>query len=438
MRIVRVLLLVVVAVTFLASVSPAEQLLSQSSVARAGLTRSWFTQIGSPRSTGAVAHLNCDQGMLYVQTTRGNVSALDAETGRMLWSAQVGSPNHVSSEPDGNKNILAVVSGSTLYVLDRHSGALLWQRLLNGTPGAGPCVTATTAYVPMVNGFVQGYNLEKKGKGDPWNYKSAGRVLVPPTATGDSVVWTTEKGYMYVADAAAGGVLYRLETRDAIQARPAYWTPRLYACSTDGNVYAVNEATGKIVWRFTIGDAIYAQPVALEDKVFVISEQTGMYCLAGQDGAKLWHAAGITQFVSLSQSRVYAVDELERLIVLDAESGARLGLVSLDRISIKLVNRNSDRIYLASESGIVQCLHEVSAKSPKLHVPPPLDKTKAIKAKPKQSPKQPKSDEELPADEPAEEMPAEDLPADEMPAEDAATDSAPDAPADTDGDNPFK
>ncbi len=54
-----------------------------------------------------------------------------------------------------------------------------------------------------------------------------------------------------VVGAAAGGVLYRLETRDAIQARPAYWTPRLYACSTDGNVYAVNFAEQGTIGKVT-------------------------------------------------------------------------------------------------------------------------------------------------------------------------------------------
>lgn len=415
----------------------AEALLTQSSAARLGLTRSWFTQIGASRSTGPIAYMNCDRGMLYVQTTRGSVTALDAETGRTLWTSQIGSPKHTSSEPDGNDKILAVVSGSTLYVLDRHTGALLWQRVLNGTPGAGPGVSSSYIFVPMVNGFIQGYNIERQGKGDPWNYKSAGRVLVPPTATGDDVVWTTEKGYMYLADGAAGGIRYRLETRDAIQARPAYWTPRVFACSTDGNVYAVDEPSGKVNWKFTVGEAIYAQPVALEEKVFVISELSGMYALAGKDGAELWHAPRISQFVSLSPSRVYAVDDLGRLTVLDAETGSRLGSLPLQGVSIKLVNRSTDRIYLASESGMVQCLRESSSKSPVKHEPPVLDKAKTIKGKAKQPATKPKADG-AEADAVSEEMPAEEMPAEEgdAPASDDA--EKPAEPAAEDSEDPFK
>lgn len=427
----------------LAANARAEGLLTQASAARLGLARSWFAQVGAARSTGPVAHMNCDRGMLYVQTTRGRVAALDAETGRTLWSSQVGSPNHASSEPDGNEQILAVVSGSTLFVLDRSSGAIQWQRTLNGTPGAGPGVSASHIFVPMVNGFVQGYDIQKRGKGEPWNYKSAGRVLVPPTATGNDVLWTTENGYMYLADGAGGGVRYRLETRGAIEARPAFWTPLVYACSTDGNVYAVDEQSGKVAWKFTIGDALYSQPVALQDKVFVISDLTGMYCLAGKDGAKLWHAAGVRQFVSLSPSRVYVVDDLGRLTVLDAETGARLGALPLQGISIKLVNRFSDRIYLASESGMVQCLREISSKAPWKHEAPALKAKEIANVKPKRSESRPKeetTDAGTPTEEmPAEAPPAEEMPAEEMPAEEgAAPAEAPAAPAADDTEDPFK
>lgn len=423
-------LFAVLAIGLLTANARAQALLNQANAARLGLTRAWFTQVGATRSTGPIAHMNCDRGMLYVQTTRGMVTALDAETGRALWKSQIGSPRHASSEPDGNEKILAVVSGSTLYVLDRHTGALLWQRSLNGTPGAGPGVSASYIFVPMVNGFIQGFNIEKRGVGDPWNYKSAGRVLVPPTATGDDVVWTTDKGYLYLADGAAGGVRYRLETRDAIQARPAFWTPNVFACSTDGNAYAVNEQSGKVVWKFTVGDPIYAQPAALHDKVFVVSELAGMYCLDAKDGAERWRAPRITQFVALSPSRVYAVDDLGRLTVLDAETGSRLASLAIPGVSIKLMNHSTDRIYLASESGMVQCLRESGSNAPFKHEPPVLEKVKDVKAKPQKSGSKPK-DDAADTDTASDEMPAEEMPVEEG-------DAAPAEPAAEESDDPFK
>ncbi len=174
------------------------------------------------------------------------LTGLDAETGRSLWSVQVGKPEHLNSEPAANEKVVAVINGSMLYALDRATGHILWNKQVTGTPGAGPGVSETLIFVPMINGLIEGYELELGAKQKPWIYKSAGRVLVSPMVTPQTISWTTEKGYFYVADPASLGIRYRLETRAAIQSRPAYWTPDLFACSTDGSVYAVNETTGKI------------------------------------------------------------------------------------------------------------------------------------------------------------------------------------------------
>ncbi len=412
------------------SVCQAATLIERNLAARYGLVRAWYAQVGSPRATGTIAHMNLDRGTLLVQSTRGTLASLDAETGRMLWSTQVGPPDHSSSEPDASEEYVVVVSGSVLYVLDRAHGHILWHKQIGGTPGAGPGASATHAFVPMVNGLIEGFDLAKGAKQTPWVYKSAGRVLVPPMTTPETVSWTTEKGYFYVADPSAGGIRYRLETRKAIHSRPAYWAPRVYACSTDGYVYAVNETTGKIDWKFTVGDAIFQSPAAIEGKVFVISEYSGMYCLDAKDGTQLWRAPRISQFVSLSPSRVYACDPLGRLTALDVKTGTRLGSMPLDGISIKLFNSQSDRVFLANDSCVVQCLREMDLKSPAVHVQPAAEKPE-VKAKPKSPSKAPAEESaKEPTDESSAAPEADDKPA--MEAEKS------DAPADDDADNPFK
>src|SRR6185369_8911748 len=96
-----------------------QALIGREAGSRLGLTRAWYAQVGAPRSSGSIAHLNFDRGSLLVQTTRGTVALLDGETGRTLWATQVGPSDRVSTEPDANEEFVAVVNGSVLYVLDR-------------------------------------------------------------------------------------------------------------------------------------------------------------------------------------------------------------------------------------------------------------------------------------------------------------------------------
>jgi outer membrane protein assembly factor BamB len=421
-----------------ASIAQGAALVSESQAARCGLVRAWFAQVGAPRSTGPVNHVRWSDGMLLVQTTGGSLAALDAETGRTLWTTQIGPRGRLTSEAAANKQFVAAVNGSTLYVIDRATGAIQWQRRMGGAPGTGTAVSETHAFVPMVDGRIEGYALAAGAKQTPWTYKSAGRMLTPPMITGQTVSWTTEQGYFYVADPAAKGVRYRLETRDAIHAAPGYWTPNLYAGSSDGFVYAVNEASGKISWKFSIGDAIYEPPVAIHDRVFAISQFDGMTCLDAKSAAQQWVAPGIRQFLAASPARVYVCDDVGRMVVLDIETGTRLAAMPLVDVALRLTNGRSDRIYLVGEGGAVQCLREVQSKTPVLHVPPPPPQE--IKARLKERKDKP-ADEPPATDEPKTDdaSPEPDaLAAPAAPEAPAADEAKPEKPAEPESEDPFK
>lgn len=390
----------------------AAALVSESEANRLGLTRAWFAQAGSLQSTGPVNHVHYSDGVLLAQTTGGMVSAIDAETGRTLWNRQVGPRGRWTSEAAANKDYVAVVNGSRLHVIDRKTGTELWSRQLRGVPAAGPGMSDTYAFVPMINGAIEGYALDGSTKFSPWTYKSAGDVMISPMTTPQTVSWTTERGFFYVADPDGAGVRYRLETNDTITARPGYWTPNLYAGSANGFVYAVDEATAHINWKYSIGDPIEEPPVAIGDKVFVISRYRGLTCLEAKDGRELWVAPGVAQFLSGSGSRLYVVDASRQLVAIDIATGMRLGSMPLVDVSVTLTNPESDRIYLVGATGAVQCLHEMRQRTPVLHVPP----APAVKAKPKLKDRSKAPAEEAPAEAAAEEKPAEEKPAEETPA----------------------
>ena len=73
-----------------------------------------------------------------MQTDRAVIHAIDAETGKTLWCKQVGQAKHPSMPPDANRDLLAVVNGSRLYVLNRFNGELLYQREIDTRPMRGP------------------------------------------------------------------------------------------------------------------------------------------------------------------------------------------------------------------------------------------------------------------------------------------------------------
>ncbi len=400
--------------------APQGEIIPETTAARHGLTRPWFTQIQMDRSRARVRHVVLHEGTLYVETNRAMVHVIDAETGETLWAKQIGRPDHPSLTPAVAEDLLAVVNGSRLYVANRHNGKLLCEIGLKDAPGAGPCLSRRRAYVPMVSGMLVAYRLEplvdpleELGKINPnptaeeiaaaeedrrENLRlrqeaippllchSQGRALVQPlvtreTATEEFVTWATDRGYLYAAsidlrEEDSLSVQWRLETAVGIAARPTYYPPDpgdpadsgvILGASRDGYVHAIRERDGEPLWRFPTGEPILQPAVVIDERVYVATQPGGMHCLSVVTGERFWWAPQIRQFVAASKQRVYATDKLGRLLTLSAQTGARLDMLPVGHLPIKLLNSDTDRLYLGTDTGLIQCLHERELVEPLHH-----------------------------------------------------------------------
>jgi hypothetical protein len=253
---------------------------------------------------------------------------------------------------------------------------------------------------------------------------------VQPIATDDSVLWPTDKGYLYSAsDGGPRGdkptIRFRVEMSDVITCSPAYGKPYVYIVSHDGYVYAVHEINGERRWRFSTGDPITQKPAVVGHRLYVCPDQAGMYCVNADQGQVVWTAPGVTQFVSASKDHVYAADEAGRLLVMNAQTGAVQGALSPAPRTRMLVNAQTDRIYLIGRRGLIQCLRDTAQAEPLMH-------QKLLEQEQKEKEKAPKVEQkslEEAVKEPA--KPAPKAPTDDAPADDGGN------PFGGGGDNPF-
>ena len=409
------------------------ELISQPSAATHGLTSAWFNQIQLDSARGQVAYVTLHDAVvrdaggvlhnptLFIQTNQGILHAIDALNGRTLWVAQVGNPNYPGLAPGANNFFVAVTNGSTLYVLNRFNGKLLFSTKLPGSPGAGPALSEQRVYVPMLSGLVVSYRLQpvkdalqELGKTDdakktpeekraaqaerhealrlkqdvvvPVNCQSLGRTMVQPLITmqndkEEQVSWPTDKGILYVGsvnrdDQDRINIRFRVETAAGISAQPTYVPPDarilpetgvIITGSRDAFIHAIKEKDGAALWRFAAGDPIVEAPVVIGPRVFTPTQFGGMFCLDTKSGNQLWWSPQIMRFLAASKERVYALDKAGSLAVLNLQSGARLDSFPAPRGLIPLANIDNDRIYLVSEGGLVQCLHDADLSEPIYH-----------------------------------------------------------------------
>jgi hypothetical protein len=474
------------------SAGPRGEIIAETAAVRHGLTRAWFSQVKMDVGRSRVESVVLDDDALFVQTDRGMITAINAETGQTLWSKQVGKPNHPTMTPGVSPDLVVVLNGSRLFALNRANGDLLFETQVSGPPGAGPGVSAKRAFVPMLNGMVVAYRLESMtdplkelgkipegakpaGKSKdaekpsakskvadkqteeapemseedraaaertrrenirlrqefipPLSCQSAGHAVVQPLVLGQDekdeyVGWVTDRGHLNVAyirllTQDMLSIAYRMELAKGVVVRPAYSPPDariggdsgvLFAASNDGFVHAVYERGGDSMWRFAAGGPIVVAPTLVDTSLYVALQLGGLYCIDAKEGTQRWFAPGIMQFVAASKERVYATDKFGRLQILNAKTGARLDSFPIPGLPIRVANDQTDRIYLVSETGLVQCLREVEAVKPLVYATMREEAVKpvakpAAKAKPGE---EPEGDE---GEKPAEKKPAGKKPA---------------------------
>jgi hypothetical protein len=393
------------------------EIIPETTALRHGLARPWVTQIQVDRARGRVRDVVLYDGVIYVQTDRANIHAVDAETGQSLWAAQVGRPDHPSVTPGACDDLLATVNGSRLYVLNRYTGAVLQEVEVKGAPGGGVAMSRKRVYVPMVNGMIMAYRVEplvdplkELGKIDPdetpekkkereeerrqnirlkqeyvppMAYQSAGRTLVQPLVTfADSneefVTWTTDRGYLNLAriDRRSEDFLvlkWRLPTGESITASPSYLprdpnveddVDRVFIGSRDGYVYALAERSGEKLWRFSAGEPIVEPTAAIEDRLYASTQLGGLYCLDAKTGKQQWFAPDILRFLAAGKDRVYAADRIGRMQILDAKTGGRVDVLETEALPVKVMNTQTDRVYLGTTTGLLQCLRAAEQVQP--------------------------------------------------------------------------
>ena len=343
-----------------------------------GMRRSWVTRVGLDRARDRVRSVLIEPQMIFVLSERGTLYAVDAATGNTVWTTPTGNRNYPSLGPGASDTHVAVVNGSTLYVFRRSDGRPLWEEELTGVPTVGPVIDADWVYVPMFNGLIVAYPLEVSVETRderllgrvPVMYSASGRAESPLLITPHSIAWGTSSGFIYTAP--LGSMKARLQylARSAIRAPLAYREPAILAASLVGYLDAIDEITGQTLWTFVAGGTSSQAPVVIGDAVYLVQDRGGMFRLSADTGLEYWRAPRVTQFLAASTRRVYAADALGRVLVLNRDSGRLVDVLPTQRLTWKLTNTVTDRLYLGTRDGVLQSLHELALTEPIMHGAP--------------------------------------------------------------------
>ncbi len=213
-----------------------------------------------------------------------------------------------------------------------------------------------------------------------WIIGSTVRLTYAPLATNYRIWMIGDSPFVqaYLKDDRAQQVLSKLPNAPAAQ--PTQAEDIGYIPLADGNLMAIDLTSGggavaKVVWRSNVGGAMNREPLVTKESVYQGGDTSGVARVDRATGEVLWRTDDTADTVlAVNDEIVYVRDKqgilraYDRNRVSDAASkrAILLGTVNLIGFPNTTLNTQTDRIYAASESGLLICLRD---KAPKYRAP---------------------------------------------------------------------
>jgi len=281
-------------------------------------TTLWKANVGDGEGRSwARQHPAIADGRVYVADGKGNLLALDANTGKELWAA----------------NAVEVAA-------NKHSLLMFWKHeknevaRLSGSPGVGNGLVV----IGGRNGEVVAFSTAGEKK---WSVKVSSEVLSAPLVTAGRVVVRANDGRVFGLDPADGSRkwvfdrgLPTLTVRG--NSSPIGGNGLVYVGYDDGSLVAIREDDGLKVWEQIVAEPegrtelarmadIDGEMMLDDDTLYVVSYHDRVMALSASSGQPLWaHDVGGWSGAAITPDKLLLTDRSGNVWALNRATGDSL------------------------------------------------------------------------------------------------------------------
>jgi outer membrane protein assembly factor BamB len=208
---------------------------------------------------------------LYVGDWTGMVYALDARTGKTVWTYKTGGAVKGALASSRDRVFVGSYDGH-VYALNAKTGMLVWKaagdpRLFgHGTFYSTPAVAYDRVYIGSTDGKVYSFG-EQTGK-RRWSHSTGGYVYGSPAVWNKRVYVGSYDDYFYAFDAATGAQLWRFKANGPISGSATVVDGVVYFATLKGRTYGLDAMTGRQLWSFP--DGKYSPVVADTRRLYLL------------------------------------------------------------------------------------------------------------------------------------------------------------------------
>ena len=379
------------------AVNPAAEAPGVDVVAVPPLIKLWEAQAILNVKRDKVAYIENDEDVVIVQSTGGIVTTLNAETGRQMWTVQVGRTDEVAMPASSNAAIVMIVAGPTLYALDKFSGKELFSYRLPSHPSAGPVITEGSFFIPLSDNSLATCSLktlqhleryQTLPPGVPqaiaWRYVTGEGIRHVPVAGSNRVAVVSDRGNIYAVDISgihAGKLQFEFLMQSPTTA-PLTLVNReqeyLLAAAANHRLFCIDmNKNGKMLWTYPLGHRVSEPITVIGDDVYIVGDEGELMGLGLKSGLPIetvdqrqFAFTDVKMLVSVTNKAVYVIDSAGRLVTVNRRTGKVAAESHYPGLDVPLHNSVTDRVYLSSTSGRVVCMKESDIDFPIYHQNP--------------------------------------------------------------------
>ncbi|ANC52846.1 MAG: outer membrane protein assembly factor BamB [Brevundimonas sp.] len=260
---------------------------------------------GSAHVGNVMAPIVAADGKIFVLDGESTVSAVSADTGAILWRANV---KNADRDRNGGFGGGVAVGGGKVFVssgyrsmtaLDANTGAVVWTQQVDAPIHGAPTVSGNRVFVVDVDS--QLFAFDANTGAQDWTYRGIAepaRVMraSSPAVSGTTVVAPFASGQLVALSALNGQAVWEetlsrtsrtsalSEVRD-VAGRPVISRGMVYGVSHSGVMSALDLRSGQPKWQLPVTGVNAPLPVG--DAVFVVSK-SGQLITANRDTGQIY------------------------------------------------------------------------------------------------------------------------------------------------------
>jgi len=270
-------------------------------------------------------------GLVYVGSYDNKVYVFDADTGgkAINYEWDIGSPI-AGGVAVGNGTLFVGSSKGKLSALNADSGAVKWEFVTGKEIWATPIVSDGIVYFGSLDHKLYAVDIETGNLTLTWDkpFQTGGGIASTALVVDGVVYVGSFDSKFYAVNAGNGTIKWVFDgAGNWFWSKAVYDNGIIYVGSLDQNVYAIDSGNGTLAWPkpFQASGSLKSTPVIVDGVLVVASEDGKVYGIDLKTGEEKWQSKDVEAkvFAPLvaSNGKVYINAQNNRLYVIDGATG---------------------------------------------------------------------------------------------------------------------